>query len=149
MFSPLGRHQEMRADPGPWSAGTGCRGRACSGLQPPPSHCPRLPCCWMHSPASTQAPRCRARVPRWELPAAAVAVLTPALGLVLWARLHSPRLALAPSATILAGCALLRGSPGGEAVASRPVSRGSTHQAERAGPVAWLSLVLCHHREAL
>lgn len=55
----------------------------------------------MHGLASAQAPRCRARVPSRELPAAAVAVLTPALGLVLWTRLHSPRLALAPSATIL------------------------------------------------
>lgn len=129
MFSPLGRHQEMRADPGPWSAGTGCRGRACSGLQPPPSHCPRLPCCWMHSPASAQAPRCRARVPRWELPAAAVAVLTPALGLVLWARLHSPRLALAPSATILAGVCppaglTWRGGCGQQACVQREHSSG-------------------------
>ena len=128
---PQACYQETRADPGPWSPGTGCRGQACSGLQPPLSHCPRLPCCWTDGPASAQAPCCRARVPSWELPAAAVASPTPALASSSGPASTPHTWPWLPAPPSQLGCALLGGSPGGKAVAGRPVSRGSTHQAER------------------
>lgn len=117
------------------------QGRACSGLQPPPPHCPWLPCCWMDGPASAQASRCRARVPSRERPTAAVAGLTPA-------QASSPEPASTPHAwprlpapPARPGCALLGGR-------QACVQRGHSSGRERAGPVARLSLVLRHHGEA-
>ena len=67
-------------------------------------------------------------------------------GLVLWTRLHSPHLALAPSATIPAGVCppgglTWREGCGRQACVQREHSSGR----ERAGPAARLSLVLRHH----